>query len=197
MLYHILAVGDVVGEPGLRHLEKNLRPLKKLKDIAFTVVNGENASGVGLTPEQAWRIYDAGADAVTLGNHTFGKMQIRDMLEETPWLLRPANYTGRAPGHGCEIFDLGAVRVRVMNLIGRCDLDWKAGDPFTTADALLKQERPILPWWTSTPRPPARSWRWAITWTAGCRPCGAPTPMSPPPTSGCTPRAPAISPTWA
>ena len=53
MLYHILAVGDVVGEPGLRHLEKNLRPLQKLKAIDFTVVNGENASGVGLTPEQA------------------------------------------------------------------------------------------------------------------------------------------------
>ena len=51
MLYHILAVGDVVGEPGLRHLEKNLRPLQKLKAIDFTVVNGENASGVGLTPE--------------------------------------------------------------------------------------------------------------------------------------------------
>ena len=69
MEYHILAVGDVVGEPGLKHLEKNLRPLKKLKNIAFTVVNGENASGVGLTEEQAWRIYDAGADAVTLGNN--------------------------------------------------------------------------------------------------------------------------------
>ena len=198
MLYHILAVGDVVGEPGLRHLEKNLRPLKKLKDIAFTVVNGENASGVGLTPEQAWRIYDAGADAVTLGNHTFGKMQIRDMLEETPWLLRPANYTGRAPGHGCEIFDLGAVRVRVMNLIGRCDLDWKAGDPFTTADALLKQgERPILPWWTSTPRPPARRGPWPGIWTERSRRCGGPTPMCPPPTPRCCPRAPAISRTWA
>lgn len=139
MLYHILAVGDVVGEPGLRHLEKHLRALKKLKGIDFTVVNGENASGVGLTPEQAWRIYDAGADAVTLGNHTFGKMQIRDLLEEVPWLLRPANYNGRAPGHGCEVFDLGAVRVRVVNLIGRCDLDWKAQDPFTTADRLLKE----------------------------------------------------------
>ena len=56
MLYHILAVGDVVGEPGLKHLERNLRPLKKLKAIDFTVVNGENASGVGLAPEQAWRI---------------------------------------------------------------------------------------------------------------------------------------------
>ena len=138
MLYHILAVGDVVGEPGLRHLEKHLRAVKKLKGIDFTVVNGENASGVGLTPDQAWRIYDAGADAVTLGNHTFGKMQIKDALEDTPWLLRPANYTGRAPGHGCEIFDLGAVRVRVMNLIGRCDLAWGAENPFTTADRLLK-----------------------------------------------------------
>ena len=138
MLYHILAVGDVVGEPGLRHLEKHLRAVKKLKGIDFTVVNGENASGVGLTPDQAWRIYDAGADAVTLGNHTFGKMQIKDALEDTSWLLRPANYTGRAPGHGCEIFDLGAVRVRVMNLIGRCDLAWGAENPFTTADRLLK-----------------------------------------------------------
>jgi len=54
MLIHILAVGDVVGETGLRHLEKHLRPLQKWKDITFTVVNGENASGVGLTPEQTW-----------------------------------------------------------------------------------------------------------------------------------------------
>lgn len=141
MLYHILAVGDVVGEPGLKHLERHLRSLQKLKKIDFTVVNGENASGVGLTPEQAWRIYDAGADAVTLGNHTFGKMQIRDFLEDTPWILRPANYTGRAPGNGCRIFDLNGIRIRVVNLIGRCDLDWKANDPFTTMDRLLEKEK--------------------------------------------------------
>ena len=139
MEYHILAIGDVVGEQGLKHLERNLRPLKKFKAIDFAVVNGENASGVGLTPEQAWRIYDAGADAVTLGNHSFGKIQIKDFLEENKWILRPANYTGRMPGHGCEIFDLGGVRVRVMNLIGRCDLAWGAENPFTTADRLLKK----------------------------------------------------------
>ena len=140
MLMNILAVGDIVGEPGLKHLERHLRSLQKLKNISFTVVNGENASGVGLTPEQAWRIYDAGADAVTLGNHTFGKMQIRDFLDDVPWLLRPANYAGRAPGHGCEIFDLNGIQVRVINRIGRCDLDWKAEDPFTTMDRLLKRE---------------------------------------------------------
>ena len=101
MLYHILAVGDVVMEPGLRHLERHLRPLQKWKAIDFTVVNGENAAGVGLTRDQAERIYDAGADVVTLGNHAFGKSQIADFLEDAPWLLRPANYTGRAPGRGC------------------------------------------------------------------------------------------------
>ena len=140
MLYHVLAVGDVVGEPGLRHLERTLRPLQKLKNIAFTVVNGENASGVGLTRDQAERIRDAGADAVTLGNHTFGKLQIANFLDDTAWLLRPANLTGRAPGHGCEIFDLGGVRIRVMSLIGRCDLSWGADNPFTTADRLLARE---------------------------------------------------------
>ena len=82
MLYSVLAVGDVVGEAGLAHLERHLRPLQKLKNISFTVVNGENISGVGLTCKQAWRVYDAGADAVTLGNHTFGKMEIGRMLDE-------------------------------------------------------------------------------------------------------------------
>ena len=139
MQYRILAIGDVVGEEGLRHLEKNLRAVQKLKGIHFTVVNGENASNVGLTPDQAWRIYDAGADAVTLGNHAFGKMQIRDTLEEAKWLLRPANFTGRMPGHGCEIFDMNGLRVRVVNLIGRCDLAWGAENPFTTVDKLLQR----------------------------------------------------------
>ena len=139
MEYQILAVGDIVGEPGLRHLEKVLRPLQKWKNIAFTVVNGENASGVGLTRDQAERIRDAGADAVTLGNHAFGRPQIKEFLDDTPWLLRPANYTGRAPGHGWEIFDLGGVRIRFINLIGRCDLAWGADNPFTLADRLLEK----------------------------------------------------------
>ncbi len=109
MEYRVLAVGDVVGETGLSHLERTLRSVQKLKGIDFTVVNGENASGVGLTEDQAWRIYDAGADVVTLGNHTFGKMEIRHALEEQPWLLRPANFTARAPGQGWGIYDMNGV----------------------------------------------------------------------------------------
>ena len=140
MLYHILALGDVTSESGVRHLQKHLPAFKKLKDIAFTVINGENVSGVGLTPEQAEDLFTAGADVITLGNHTWGRMQIGNYLEENPYILRPANFSARVPGRGWGVFDCGRIRVGVMNLIGRCDLDWKAADPFAMADKLLQSK---------------------------------------------------------
>ena len=84
MILRVLAVGDVVGEGGMAFLNRHLRQLKKLKDIHFTVVNGENASGVGITPAQAQTIFDAGADVITLGNHTWNRLQIADYLDECP-----------------------------------------------------------------------------------------------------------------
>ena len=141
MLYHILAVGDVVGEEGLRHLSRHLRQIKKLKNIAFAVVNGENIAGNGLTADQAEDLFAAGADVITLGNHTWGKVQIADYLEDSPYILRPANYTARAPGRGYGVYDCGRIRIAVMNLIGRCDLDSNADNPFLTADRLLRQEQ--------------------------------------------------------
>ena len=144
MVYHILAVGDVVGDSGLAHLSRHLRPLKQLKDIHFTVVNGENAAGVGLTSQQAGELFRAGADVVTLGNHTFSKPQIAKRLEEDPYLLRPANFTGRAPGRGWGVFDCGRIQIGVMNLIGRCGLDCNADNPFFTASRLLREDKPLF-----------------------------------------------------
>jgi metallophosphoesterase (TIGR00282 family) len=135
--YHILAVGDVVGDSGIAHLSKHLRALKKLKSIDFTVVNGENAAGVGLFPAQADDIFAAGADVITLGNHAFGKDKILPYLDENGYILRPANYSPRMPGRGDGVFDCGRARVRVINLIGRCNLGWNCDSPFAAADALL------------------------------------------------------------
>ena len=139
MELHLLAVGDVVGDAGLEFLRRRLRTLKKKYDVHFTVVNGENASGVGLTPDQAEAILDSGADVITLGNHTWNRMQIVRALEDNPYLLRPANYTSLAPGRGLGIYDgPRGLRIAVMNLIGRCELDFNADNPFTVADKLLK-----------------------------------------------------------
>ena len=139
MLFRVLALGDITGEDGVEFLRRHLSYLKREKGIDFVVANGENAAGNGLLPAHAEDIFSAGADVVTLGNHTFGKTRIADFLEENPDILRPANYTGRAPGRGAAFFDLGTVRIRVVNLIGRCTLQWNAENPFTLADRLLKQ----------------------------------------------------------
>ena len=75
MILNVLAVGDVVGESGVDYLNRHLRSLKKLHEVHFTVVNGENASGVGILPRQARDIFDAGADVITLGNHTWNRIR--------------------------------------------------------------------------------------------------------------------------
>ena len=140
MILNLLAVGDVVSDDGLNYLSKHLRQVKRLHDVHFTVVNGENASGVGILPRQAREIFDAGADVVTLGNHTWNRIQIAPFLDENRYILRPANYTSRVPGRGWGVYDgPKGVRIGVINLIGRCEMDSNFENPFTTADRVLKR----------------------------------------------------------
>lgn len=140
MELNVLAVGDVVSQAGLDFLERRLPRLKRELGVHFTVVNGENAAGIGLLPRQAEAILDSGADVVTLGNHTWSKMQIADYLDDAPCVLRPANFSQRLPGRGYGVFDgPRGLRIGVMNLIGRVELNPNAENPFTTADRLLAQ----------------------------------------------------------
>ncbi len=140
MEIRVLAIGDVVGENGLDFLARHLRPLKQEKGIDFTVVNGENTSGVGIVPGQAAMLFGAGTDVITLGNHSYDKQQIIPMLDENRYMLRPANYTSRAPGRGTGFYDCGRYSIRVINLQGRCNLNYNCDNPFTVADKILKEE---------------------------------------------------------
>lgn len=140
MMLQLLAVGDVVSESGLSYLERHLRPLQKMYGVHFTVVNGENASGVGVTPRQAEAILDAGADVVTLGNHTWNKLQLADYLDDAPRVLRPANFASHLPGRGWGVFEgPRGLRIGVMNLIGRTEMDPNADNPFRVADKILQE----------------------------------------------------------
>ena len=174
MICNILAVGDVVGDGGLDCLSKHLRQLKRLKGIHFTVVNGENASGMGILPRQARAIFDAGADVITLGNHTWNRLQIADFLEDDRYTLRPANYTNRVPGRGWGVFDgPRGLRIGVMNLIGRCEMD----SNLPRRIIVLRNWKRIWCWWISTRRPPAKKGQWPGIWMAGYRRCGGRIPM--------------------
>ena len=139
MILRILAVGDVVGEAGLDLLSRRLRKLRREHDVHFTVVNGENASGVGILPRQADDIFAAGADVITLGNHTWNRLQIARYLDENSYILRPANFSPAVPGRGWGVYEgPRGLRIGVLNLIGRCELDSNADNPFTAARQILE-----------------------------------------------------------
>ena len=139
MEFKVLAVGDVVGNPGMERIRRTLRKLRRSTGADFVIVNGENASVVGITPNQAEDILDAGADVITLGNHSFGKREIVDYLDESDRILRPANYAPQAPGRGWGVYETNFGDVTVIDLIGRCNMDYNPDNPFLEVERILKK----------------------------------------------------------
>jgi metallophosphoesterase (TIGR00282 family) len=135
---NILAIGDVCGKGGLDMLSKRLRGLKRELGIDFTVVNGENAAGRGLTPSDADEIFAAGADVITLGNHAYSKRDITAYLDDNQYILRPLNYSDAAWGRGDGTFETSFGAVRVIPLIGRMGMDYAPDNPFITIRRVLE-----------------------------------------------------------
>lgn len=137
----ILTIGDVVSQPGLLTVSHLLRRVRKQVQADFTIVNGENASGVGITPKQADNIFAAGADVITLGNHSFRKQNIVPYLDDNRYMIRPANLAPQSPGEGFGIYETDAGwRVLLFELIGRCDMQYGPDNPFLRADRILREQ---------------------------------------------------------
>ena len=110
----LLAIGDVVGEPGMELIRTALPELRARYSADLVVVNGENAAetGTGITKGEVRRLFTAGADVITTGNHSFRKPGWEQLYDETEALLRPHNFMKGIPGTGVYIFAL-TVRWRV------------------------------------------------------------------------------------
>ncbi len=138
----ILAVGDVIGASGVGYLSdgRRLRRMRDTLGVHLTVVNAENsAEGNGTLPQSAEALFDAGADILTGGNHTFRRREFYGMLDDCENVLRPANLPAAAEGHGYTVYNADGVRVLVMNLLGSVYMD-PVASPFETADSILKRE---------------------------------------------------------
>jgi metallophosphoesterase (TIGR00282 family) len=113
-------IGDVVGEPGLKALERKLPQIIKDNAVDFTVVNGENsADGFGMTETALKRIVASGADAVTSGNHVWEKRDFWNILEAANNALRPANYPAGTAGRGWLCSEKAGISWVIINLQGR------------------------------------------------------------------------------
>jgi metallophosphoesterase (TIGR00282 family) len=138
----ILFVADVFGTPGRAAVEERLQSLKEELGAGFCVVNGENvADGAGITPRLAERLLAAGADVVTLGNHTWRRREIGPYLDEAERVIRPANFAAGVPGRGLVVAEAqDGTPVAVLNLQGRLFMD-TAVTPFEVAEALVEEAR--------------------------------------------------------
>ena len=127
---NILAIGDIVGNIGVKELQKKLPELKKQYNIDFCIVNGENsAEGMGITEKNFNDILKAGANCVTMGNHTWGKKEIFKFIDH-PQLLRPINYPEGVCGKGYYIYTCNEKKIAVINAMGRAEINVQTENPF-------------------------------------------------------------------
>lgn len=137
----ILAIGDIVGSVTVKYLEKTLWQEREKWKIDFVIANGENAAEIrGINSDEAKRLFEAGVDAMTLGNHAFGQRDIIPLLEADPRVIRPANFPAAAPGNGYTVLNLSGWRVLCVNVCGRVYMDAFA-DPFETVEKILVREK--------------------------------------------------------
>ncbi|MCI8397006.1 MAG: TIGR00282 family metallophosphoesterase [Clostridia bacterium] len=135
---NILAIGDLVGDAGLKKLGQEIKKIKEENEIDFTIVNGENvADGMGIIKKQFDEIINIGTDVVTMGNHTWGKKDIFTFIDD-PKIIRPANYPSGVCGKGYNIYTCKDKKIAVINLIGRTDMNVLTENPFQIAKKILK-----------------------------------------------------------
>lgn len=135
----ILAVGDLVGENGVKKLREILPKFRKENNIDFVIVNAENsAGGMGITTKIFSELKTMNINAITMGNHTWGKKDIFTFIDDEK-LLRPANYSRGVVGKGYNIYECKGKKICVINLIGRTEMGVQSDNPFTKADDIIEQ----------------------------------------------------------
>ncbi len=146
--FRILFIADVVGRPGRRALRELAPEVLEEERPDFVIINAENsAGGFGLNRRSVTALFEAGADVLTNGNHTWDKAEAVEIIDEDDRILRPENYPPGTPGHGAGIFvSRDGTKIGVVNLIGRVFLG-SHDDPFRAGRLALEelgQETPIL-----------------------------------------------------
>lgn len=133
----ILMIGDVVGNPGRKIFKREIPKLKATGAVNAVIVNAENAAaGSGITSALAEELFKAGADAITLGDHTWGQKEFAGQIGGVERLVRPANYTAECPGKGWTLVTMPTFRFAVVNLQGRVFMQ-PVECPFKTIDKVL------------------------------------------------------------
>jgi metallophosphoesterase (TIGR00282 family) len=132
-------IGDVVGSPGRKIFRREIPRIRAERDIGAVIVNAENcAAGSGLTAALAKEFFDAGADAITLGDHTWGQKEFAGQIGGLDRVVRPANFAAECPGKGWCMVQMPTFRFAIINMQGRVFMQ-SVDCPFKTLDRVLTE----------------------------------------------------------
>ncbi len=141
----LLFFGDIVGSQGREWVKEYLPRLKRKYQPTFVVANGENsANGRGITEKITKELFEAGIQAITLGNHTWDNKEIFDFIDREERMIRPANFPAGTPGKGITFIKSGEHELAVLNVQGRAFLP-PLDCPFLAADQLIEQAKKRTP----------------------------------------------------
>lgn len=137
---NILLVGDIFGKGGRKAVRYVLPRVVDRESVDLTIANVENATkGLGISREAALELKMAGVQVMTSGNHIWKRPGVEDLLEEEPFLIRPANYPPHVPGKGSVVWESNlGVRVGIVNLMGRVFMD-PLDCPFRTGESHINR----------------------------------------------------------
>ncbi|RME71507.1 MAG: TIGR00282 family metallophosphoesterase [Planctomycetota bacterium] len=149
MELRILLIGDIVGKPGLRIVERAVPVLRERHALDLVVANAENvADGSGITPKLGQALLEAGVDLLTLGDHAFARREGHRFIAECRRIVRPANYPEAAVGRGWLVHDTeSGFPVGLVQVQGRVFMARQADCPFAAVDraiAALSARTPVI-----------------------------------------------------
>ena len=140
----ILIVGDIVGNTGVNKVKQVLPQYIKKENIDCVIANGENsADGMGITSKIFKELLTSGVNVITMGNHTWGKKDIFNIIENKN-LLRPANYPKDVFGNGYGIYECNGKAICVINLIGRVDMNVLSENPFIIVKEIINEVKHMV-----------------------------------------------------
>lgn len=136
----ILFIGDIIGEPGRKCVDYVLNNKINKEEYDLIIANGENlAGGKGISKSVFEEIVSSGVEIVTLGNHTFSRKEVEEIIDY-PQIVRPLNYPEGVPGQGyCFVKTKNGIEVCVINLLGRVFTIECLDCPFRTINKLLEK----------------------------------------------------------
>ncbi len=147
MEIRILALGEIVGKPGIYTIKSGLSAIKEQYNIDLVIANGEGTTGgFGIGKNHAIYLRKLGIDLITGGEKLYFKKDMVPHIGHCPWMTRPANLPPGSPGRGWQIIKKDGKEIGVISLLGQSYFRTHSNNPFTYLPELVKKVRAITPY---------------------------------------------------